>query len=140
MALRGRHRRSSSLHIGRSSAPLDRKRARLDSISGATGTARMIAIISTTPPPSGRAGVDVVAEPELEDEQGPELVGVVPAPLDVLVDQGRHGVGAEQAPADRDGVEQDRAELVLELVAEPAVDGDAEAHFGAVADRRGEVL
>ena len=58
---------------------------------------------------SGRAGVDVVAEPELEDEQGPELVSVVAAPLDVLVDQGRDRLGAEQATGRGDGVEQDRA-------------------------------
>src|SRR5438046_495823 len=64
---------------------------------------------------SGRGGVDVVAEPELEDEQGPELVGVVAAPLDVLVDQGGDRLGAEQAAGRRDGVEQDRAELVLQL-------------------------
>src|SRR4051794_40958383 len=59
-------------------------------------------------------GVEVVAEPELEHEQAPEAVGVVAAAFEVLVDQGFHGLGAEDAAAEREGVEQHRPELVPE--------------------------
>src|SRR3954467_12644279 len=52
---------------------------------------------STPSGSSSRGRVDVVAEPEFEHQEGPELVGVVAQAPDVLVDQGGDGLGAEQA-------------------------------------------
>ena len=53
-------------------------------------------------------------------------------------DAASDGLGAEEAAGEGDGVEEDGAELGLELVAEPAVDGHAEAHLGAVPDGGGD--
>src|SRR4028118_1147802 len=49
---------------------------------------------------------------------------------------GRRGAGGGGGGGG--GVGGGGAELGLELVAEPAVDGDAEAHLGTVPDGRGE--
>ena len=68
----------------------------------------------------------------------PEPVAVLAAAFDVLGDEGTDGLGAEEAPIQRRSVEEDVAQLVLELVPEPAADGDAEAHLAAGPDRPGE--
>jgi hypothetical protein len=58
--------------------------------------------------------------------------------VDVFLDEIADRLGAEQAPIETDGIEQDAPELVLQVIAEPSTDGDAEAHLRAGLDRRGE--
>ncbi len=49
-----------------------------------------------------------------------------------------HGLGAEQVAGEGPGVEEDRGERVAQRAAEPAVEGDAEAHLGAGEDLGGD--
>lgn len=77
----------------------------------------------------------MVPEPELEHDERPEAVAVLAAACDVVGDQGTNGVGAEESPIEARSVEQNGAELVFQLVLEPAADGDTEAHLAAGPDR-----
>ena len=77
----------------------------------------------------------MVPEPELEHDERPEPVAVLSAAFEMLGDEGPDGLGAEEAPLEGRSVQEDVAEFLLELVLEPAADGNAEAHLAAGPDR-----
>ncbi len=76
----------------------------------------------------------MVLVPEREREQPPELAREIRPAVDVVVEQARHGLRAEEALAvDRVGVQRRSGER-LQLAAEPGGGGDRETALAAVDD------
>ncbi len=70
-----------------------------------------------------------VAQPMLEDGNGPQVVAVVLLPGDVGVEQGANAGRIEQGRTTGVLGEYEVSEMVAEFFAEPAVDGDGEASY-----------
>ena len=80
----------------------------------------------------------MVPEPKLEHDERPETVAVLASACDVVGDQCTNRIGAEETPVEGGPIEQNLAELVFQLILEPAANGDAEAHLAAGSDGFGQ--
>ncbi len=114
-------------------------RASRPRVRGGSGTGRHGSIRVGRSGASGgdRGRVEMMPEPQFQHQQRPELIGMVADARLMFVDQGGDGRGAEEVPAERDGVEQDRSQFRLQWAAKPAIERHAEAHFRAIAERGG---
>src|SRR6516165_4566372 len=78
--------------------------------------------------------VEKLLLPQLQDEQRPEAVAVVPAGSDVLLHEPRDCVRSEEAAFEAAAIEKHFFEKRLQLAAEPVIERDAEPHFASRAD------
>src|SRR2546423_534298 len=78
--------------------------------------------------------VEEATRPQLERHQAPDRQRVIAAPVDVLADDGVHGLLVEPAALDEAAIAEQLLHRRLERAAEPLDDGHAEAALGTRQD------